>query len=583
MSVVRHLRPTALRALLLVLAGSFVRAMFPRQALDQFRAITADAAKQFSQERLHQPHQTDPSGSWHEQLVRPDVPFRHVDLPLEHSPAQGYPTYHQGLHYSQVPQHQQLDAYNQQPYQQYSQGPYDGQVPQHQQLDAYSQQPYHQYSQGPYDGQVPQHHQSDAYNQQPYHQGLVQHALLHGDQWYYSGAHQLPQSGYTTPASSLPPPPKGVKFGDPRIELGSGPAQDYPTYHQDLHHIQVSQHQAFGHHDLLYGYNEDGQPSNELAQGSSLLPLHYQDQGGEATLLYHPGQPQHYPLAYQPHHGQVHGAGPSHLPDQIQGNGPSDLGPESKALQGMGTVPRYEAIRLYAPVSMISFLGLDADGFQPGKAKLESLLKEQLRDLTDDGVNLLFHHKHVVRLGKMTGSLQAYFADEKQRKTVFNIIMQRMLTENIEIELIHKTSVLKGALQEETMTTTWMRKMEERERRIKSSTPLDERSFTPLNVQWQSSSGVATFDLNEYRIVIGRKKTNLKEYYAYQVAGLWREAPNNNHQLLFLGNFAAPRSSNDFIGSKPGRVVTKKADAKEALGRKPRKPRTKDPSIGAAI
>ncbi|KAN0062997.1 hypothetical protein ACQY0O_004155 [Thecaphora frezii] len=533
MSVLRHLGPTAMRALLLVCAGSFVQAMFPHEALDQIRGIPADAAKQLSQEWLHQPHQTDSAASWLERPVEQDVEFGHVDFPLVSSPAQGYQSYYQPLHHGQAPQHRQLDAYN--------------------------QQPYRPYSQGPYGGQVPQLHQSNAYNQQLNHQELAQYNLLHGEQ-YYGGAHQVPQSGYITPASSLHPL-QGVEFGDAEFKLESSPVQDYPAYHQDLYG-QVSQHQPFDYHSSLYGHNEAGQPSNELVQGSSLL--HYPR--GEAAQFYHPVQPQHYNLAYQPHHGQVYGAGPSHLPDQIQENDPSNVGPDSKRLQGsrmgMERVPQKESITDYDPVSMTNFLGFDTNN-RPKKferEELERLLRTQLQELTEKGILTEFQQEYVVKLSAMTKRRQDFYANQMQQKVVFNIIMQRMLAQGIHIDLIQETVVLKTMVGRIGRAKEWLRDVKGREwiRKMNnldesSVDPLGESWSNPLNIQWKSDSGIATFDLNKYRIVIGRKQNKLGNHIAYQVGGVCLDAPQDPC-FLFIGNFAAHKGSDSFIGSKSGRA-----------------------------
>ncbi|KAN0062065.1 hypothetical protein ACQY0O_006067 [Thecaphora frezii] len=524
MSVLRHLGPPAMRVLLLVFAGSFVQAMFPREALDQIRGIPADVAKQLSQEWLHQPHQTDSSASWLGRPVKQDVEFGHVDFQLESGHAQGYQSYHQPLHHGQAPQHRQLDAYN----------------------------------------------------QQLYPQDLAQHNLPHGDQWYYGGAHQVPQSGYTTPASSLHPL-QGVEFGDAEIKLESSPVQDYPAYHQDVHG-QVPQHQTFGYHSPVYGYNEAGPPSNELVQGSSLL--HYPR--GEAAQFYHPVQPQHYNLAYQPHHGQVYGTGPSHLPDQIQENDPSDVGPDSKRLQGsrmgMERVPQEKSITDYDPVPMTNFLGFNTDDRSKPfeREELEWLLRAQLRQLTEKGILTQFHHKYVVGLNPMTKNNEEFYANPMQQTVVFNIIMQRMLAKGIRNDLIQETVVLKRRVGDVSSATAWLRSMKQREL-FRQSSNLDESSSdllvesssNPLNIQWKSASGIATFDLNKYQIVIGRKKNKLGSYNAYQVGGVWLEAPDDKPCLLFIGNFAAHEHSDGFIGSKPGMAAINE-DVQEAIGRNPR-------------
>ncbi|KAN0062315.1 hypothetical protein ACQY0O_005197 [Thecaphora frezii] len=171
MMVFRHLGPTAVRALLLVFACSFVWVMFPRQLLHQFRSIPADVREQLSHESFGQPQQAVTSGTWHnrpdynqplhgqEQVHHPlnnplqqygdgavslpsypqrlysgepqlqspsyhnipaspihqpptDVEFGDPGIKLGSSPGQGSPSFPQRLDISQVPQHQQLGYYN---------------------------------------------------------------------------------------------------------------------------------------------------------------------------------------------------------------------------------------------------------------------------------------------------------------------------------------------------------------------------------------------------------------------------------------------------------------------------------------
>ncbi|KAN0065968.1 hypothetical protein ACQY0O_001102 [Thecaphora frezii] len=338
------------------------------------------------------------------------------------------------------------------------------------------------------------------------------------------------------------------------------PNNPLPQYYdgavsQYLHPGQVPQLQQFGYRNLPYGYSEAVHPSDESVHGAGLLAHHDQDQKGQVHPLHYPEPPQHYGSAYQLHHGQVYGAGPSHLPDEIQGNvqtdfRPTPLRPKSEWFQGLrNEIPDEPYIRDNDPVRIAKFLDLHLHhGAQQHEREMRSALKAQLQWWSRD-VQRLFSRECVSKLKKEKGSTLVFSANEEQRKIVFNIIMQRMLA-TTPSGTTEDVFVLKQVVKMGRTVTEWMRSAEEREKLSpESSSPFDESSSTHLILQWKSFSGVATFNLNEYRIVIGRKKDPVGNYWIYIVGGVRRQAPKETPFFLFLGNFAAPLSA-DFIGSK---------------------------------
>ncbi|KAN0060166.1 hypothetical protein ACQY0O_008141 [Thecaphora frezii] len=286
MSVFRHLRPAAARALFLVLAGSFVRAMLLQPVLDELSEISARVREHHPQELFHQLQQTDTSGPWPEQPVMRDVPFGVANLPLESSPGQGYHMNPQHLHDGQAHQHHQFDYHN--PSYGYNEAELEssrGQGHPMQPQDLYDSRVHHyQYL---HDGRVNQHEQPN-YNQ-----------LFHGQ-------------------GRVPRPPNNPP------ELFSDGAVSLPSY-QYLHNSQVPQHEQADYHYASYGSNEAGQPSNKPVHGAGPSHLADLNQGGEAHSLDYAEQPQDYELPYEPYHEQVQGAGPWHLPDVKQEDVGRDL------------------------------------------------------------------------------------------------------------------------------------------------------------------------------------------------------------------------------------------------------------------
>ncbi|KAN0061656.1 hypothetical protein ACQY0O_005645 [Thecaphora frezii] len=496
MRVFRHLGPTAVRALFLVFACSFVRAMFPGQVLDQFRGIPAKVADQLPQELLRQPHQTDPSGSWHQQSVTQGVPFGHIDFPLGSDPAQGYQTSPQNL----------------------------------------------------YDGHVHQHHQSDPYNQQLYPQELVQHDLPRDDQLYYGGGHPFQQSNYhNLPASSIHQLPPDAKLGYPGTGLESSPIQGNQMYSEYLPNNQVPQHHQLDYdNQALYGQGQMHRlpvgPPQQHSIGAVDQPHYAQwspsgepqlqspgielgSSSGQGYQTYHDQGHQFQPSSYynpsygynkggQPSNEPVHGAGPSHLPDEIQGIDPSGSPSLLKWFQALGKwLKGPKDYKLpYNPEPITDFLGLDVHqgAGQLETENMEKALKEQFGQWAQDVKNL-FNHEYVSKLREVTQRSKMFFANIRQKEIVFNAIMQRILETTNDVQLIKGAYVLKGMVDEERLVTRWMREKEESKERWLEKPP------NSIDLGWQSDYSLAIFDLNEYRIFIGRRTANLGDYYAYRV------------------------------------------------------------------
>ncbi|KAN0065989.1 hypothetical protein ACQY0O_000080 [Thecaphora frezii] len=213
-----------------------------------------------------------------------------------------------------------------------------------------------------------------------------------------------------------------------------------------------------------------------------------------------------------------------------------------------------------SPVRMTDFLGLNA-GYEAerlDRKEVEAQLKEQRQGWTQQYVGMLFNHQYVKGLKPLRKSGLTFIADKMQRKVVFNIILQRMLTQNPKVKAMKEAFILEGNVGEYKLVKVWLQRMEEREkRRRRWSVLFDQSLANALNVEWESSSGIATFGLNEYQIVIGKKQNKLGEYSLYTVGGVCGKALEQRPPLLFVVHFVAPESTDGFMDSRPEKVPDK--------------------------
>ncbi|KAN0063435.1 hypothetical protein ACQY0O_004604 [Thecaphora frezii] len=425
-----------------------------------------------------------------------------------------------------------------------------------------------------HDAQVHPQHPSD-YNQPLYGQGLVRHPPNDPLRPYEDGAVGMPFYEHLHDAQVHPQHPSDYNqplYGqglvrhppnDPLQPYGDG-AVGMPFY-EHLHDAQVHPQHPSDYNQPLYGQGLVRHPPNDPLQpyGDGAVGLPHDDQfyqsGGHQFQQSGYDNPSYdYNEADQPSNEPMHGAAPSHLPDQVQGYDlwyfprtlPSE---ESKWLQNfrkeIEKAPEYELFKAYDPVRMSDFLGLDA-GHNAGKLTkkvLKQQLKKQFQGWAQTYINSLFSPYYVQSLRKMSDNYEAYLASPEQRTIIFNIIMQRLLLQKIDIALTDQVLVLeKWNLKEEG----GIEKVKERFRNIFARH--GKALQIPLPYTWESQPEKKIFDLGGYRIFVIQMRLVWGKYYRYRIFALYRENPTS--MRLFLGDFVASNDAHRYITSTTTRL-----------------------------
>ncbi|KAN0059903.1 hypothetical protein ACQY0O_007873 [Thecaphora frezii] len=118
---------------------------------------------------------------------------------------------------------------------------------------------------------------------------------------------------------------------------------------------------------------------------------------------------------------------------------------------------------------------------------------------------------------------------------VFNLIMYRMLSRSIPMELLDSVFVL------EKWSLDLNKGMENVRTQISVlKSRYGEKLPQPLEPAPISGGKIEMFDINDFRIFVSQRKTTLGKFNHYRVYGLYKKRTEEDYRL-FLGSFALDR------------------------------------------